>query len=231
MQPFGTNICVTCSLSHPQDAPDSLYWRQYNRISLRGFLGSDRLTAGCLFEGNSLHDHHHRASMRAVALKVSCFVPVQLTTVVFEPSYGKSNTNKPDVSLSTHLASSPVPMSPKWQAPPSLHASTALSSSSYATLPSKPWVDLAPPPNQGGDTSNISGNAPRWIKQLNDSVFARYGVGHEDCFAHAVGKRVKFVEVNVDQYPDRHGRLEASTVAEVIVSKGIYSFPNHLFSR
>jgi acyl-coenzyme A thioesterase 13 len=46
-----------------------------------------------------------------------------------------------------------------------------------------------------------------------------YGVGDEHCFGHVVGKTVKFLEVNVGPNLEKEGRLEASTVAEITVTK------------
>lgn len=86
--------------------------------------------------------------------------------------------------------------------------------------PSKAWVDPASLPNHG-DVSTISGNAPDYVKQLNNNTFVSYGVGNEDCFAHNVGKAVKFVEVNVNKQMEKQGRLEATTIAEVVVSKSM----------
>ncbi|KAJ7594095.1 HotDog domain-containing protein [Mycena floridula] len=80
------------------------------------------------------------------------------------------------------------------------------------------WVDPAALPDYG-DISGIEGNAPDYVKQLNYNTFCSYGVGDEDCFGHKVGKAVKFVDVSLDQVAGRQGRLEATTVAEIIVSK------------
>lgn len=46
-----------------------------------------------------------------------------------------------------------------------------------------------------------------------------YGVGEEDCFGYKVGKSVRFTEVNVNRKLEKQGRLEATTVAEVEVTK------------
>lgn len=51
-----------------------------------------------------------------------------------------------------------------------------------------------------------------------------YGVGEEDCFGYKVGKAVKFTEVNVNRKLERQGRLEATTIAELEVTKREYSF-------
>jgi acyl-coenzyme A thioesterase 13 len=78
-----------------------------------------------------------------------------------------------------------------------------------------------------GDISSIGGNAPDYVKQLNYNTFHSYGVGDEDCFAHNVGKTVKFVQVNINRKLERQGRLEATTVAEVVVTKGMMRRPRH----
>ncbi|KAF8880791.1 HotDog domain-containing protein [Infundibulicybe gibba] len=85
--------------------------------------------------------------------------------------------------------------------------------------PTKAWVDPASLPDYG-DISSIGGNAPDYVKQLNHNTYYSYGVGDdEDCFGHKVGKAVKFVEVSVDRRLERQGRMEATTVAEIVVSK------------
>ncbi|KAG6840273.1 hypothetical protein C0991_007796 [Blastosporella zonata] len=84
--------------------------------------------------------------------------------------------------------------------------------------PGKAWIDPASLPNYG-DVTTIRGNAPDYVKQLNSNTFFSYGVGDEDCFGHKVGKGVKFVDVNIDRRQERQGRMEATTIAEVQVSK------------
>ncbi|TFK21009.1 hypothetical protein FA15DRAFT_99222 [Coprinopsis marcescibilis] len=87
------------------------------------------------------------------------------------------------------------------------------------TLASKAvWVDPAALPNCG-DTSSIAGNAPDYVKQLIYNTYIGYGVGDEDCFGYKVGRSVKFVEVSVRRKHDRHSRLEATTIAELEVTK------------
>lgn len=123
------------------------------------------------------------------------------------------------------------PMSSRLQ-PLSASASSAMSHSSiprsHTSLPSthsnsssqsgKVWVDPASLPDYG-EISSISGNAPDYVKQLNCNTYFSYGVGDEDCFGHKVGKSVKFVEVSVDRRLERQGRMEATTVAEVVVTR------------
>lgn len=82
----------------------------------------------------------------------------------------------------------------------------------------KAWVDPASLPHHG-HASFIGGNAPDYVKQLNYNTFMTYGVGEEDCFGHKVGKAVKFVDVSVNRKLERQGRLEATTTAEIEVTK------------
>ena len=77
-----------------------------------------------------------------------------------------------------------------------------------------------------GDSSLIRGNAPASAKRLVKSIFDEYGVGKEGCFASSVGESVRLVDVSSNGYHERPGpaglkeRLEASTVAEVVISPG-----------
>ena len=82
----------------------------------------------------------------------------------------------------------------------------------------KTWVDPASLPHYHHE-SPINGNAPDYVKQLNYNTFMSYGVGEEDSFGYKVGKAVRFVEVNVNKKLERQGRLEATTIAEVVVTK------------
>ncbi|KIK68439.1 hypothetical protein GYMLUDRAFT_68332 [Collybiopsis luxurians FD-317 M1] len=94
----------------------------------------------------------------------------------------------------------------------SLHTPTPSSSKST----NRPWVDPAALPNRG-DISSVRGNAPDYVKQLNYNTYYSYGVGDsDDTFGYKAGKAVKFVDVNIIE---RHGRLEATTIAEVVVNK------------
>ena len=89
---------------------------------------------------------------------------------------------------------------------------------------SKVWVDPASLPDSG-DISTIHGNAPDYVKQLNNNTFFSYGVGDEQCFGYQVGKDVKFVDISIDRKLERQGRMEATTVAEVTVNKRTYLLP------
>lgn len=103
--------------------------------------------------------------------------------------------------------------------------SSHTSSPSHISLPTKrlsrplnAWVDPTSLPDHG-DITSISGNAPDYVKQLNYNTFVSYGVGDEDSFGYKVGKAVRFVDVSLDRPLERHGRMEATTVAELIVTK------------
>ncbi len=88
------------------------------------------------------------------------------------------------------------------------------------TPESPAWVDPASLPDHG-DVSATTGNVGDDIKRLNYNTFFSYGVGDEDCFGYLAGKDVKFVDINVDRRLEHHGRLEATTIAEVVVSKSV----------
>ena len=78
-----------------------------------------------------------------------------------------------------------------------------------------------------GDSSLIRGDAPADTKRLVKNAFDAYGVGDQGSFASSVGESVRLVEVCVKghhQRPEPVGpkeKLEASTVAEVVVSQGV----------
>ena len=93
----------------------------------------------------------------------------------------------------------------------------------------KAWVDPATLPHHDHE-SYIAGNTPDYVKQLNYNTFMNYGVGEEDCFGYKVGKAVRFTEVSVNRKLERQGRLEATTVAEIEVTKREYGFLD-LFDR
>ncbi|KAJ4490080.1 HotDog domain-containing protein [Lentinula aciculospora] len=107
----------------------------------------------------------------------------------------------------------------------SVASASAVAMHSHSHIPSsnpsssrKVWIDPASLPNQG-DISSVSGNAPDYVKQLNYNTYHSYGVGGEDSFGYKVGKEVKFVDVNINRKLDRQEKLEATTVAEVVVNK------------
>ncbi|EKM75886.1 hypothetical protein AGABI1DRAFT_116106 [Agaricus bisporus var. burnettii JB137-S8] len=82
----------------------------------------------------------------------------------------------------------------------------------------KVWVDPASLPNHG-DISDIGGNADDYIKQLNINTYISYGVGSEDTFGYKVGKSVRFVDISLHRNEVRNGKTEATTVAEIMVTK------------
>ncbi|KAI6025993.1 HotDog domain-containing protein [Pisolithus marmoratus] len=82
------------------------------------------------------------------------------------------------------------------------------------------WVDPASLSNYG-DVSQISGNVTPHVKQLILNTFMAYGAGDESCFGHAVAKSVKFVDMSVSRCEEKHGRMDATTVAEVVVTKSM----------
>ncbi|PBK76101.1 uncharacterized protein ARMOST_13446 [Armillaria ostoyae] len=111
-----------------------------------------------------------------------------------------------------------------------LHASASTSTETPLSVPSSrsprmtpespAWVDPASLPDHG-DVSATTGNVGDDIKRLNYNTYFSYGVGDEDCFGYQAGKDVKFVDINVDRRLEHHGRLEATTIAEVVVSKNM----------
>ncbi|KAI6112392.1 hypothetical protein EDD17DRAFT_1830099 [Pisolithus thermaeus] len=82
------------------------------------------------------------------------------------------------------------------------------------------WVDPTSLSNYG-DVSQISGNVTPQTKQLILNTFMAYGAGDEGCFGHTVAKSVKFVDMSVSKREEKHGRMDATTVAEVVVTKSM----------
>jgi len=96
-----------------------------------------------------------------------------------------------------------------------------ISPSSYGNPSTKrAWIDPTSLPNCG-DASGIQGNVSPHIKQLIVNTFIAYGAGDQLCFGHHVAKAVKFTEVSVSESAEKMGRMEATTVAEVIVAKNM----------
>ncbi|KAJ7258152.1 HotDog domain-containing protein [Mycena rebaudengoi] len=86
--------------------------------------------------------------------------------------------------------------------------------------PPKAWVDPASLPHDDDvDVSTISGNAPPYVKQLACNTFYSYGVGDRDTFGYEVGRATKFVKMDIDRSVEKAGRLEATVVAEVKVTR------------
>jgi len=91
---------------------------------------------------------------------------------------------------------------------------------SFSSSRSRAWVDPASLSNYG-DASQIKGNVSPYVKQLILNTFIAYGAGDEHCFGHSVAKAVKFVDISAREGEDKQGRMEATTIAEVIVSKSM----------
>jgi len=87
----------------------------------------------------------------------------------------------------------------------------------------KPWIDPAALPHDVAvDLATIGGTAPDYVKQLACNTFYAYGVGGDpDAFGYAVGRATCFVDISVERSMERAGRLEATTVAEVTVTKNM----------
>ncbi|KAF7323869.1 4HBT domain-containing protein [Mycena kentingensis (nom. inval.)] len=84
----------------------------------------------------------------------------------------------------------------------------------------QPWVDpSALPDDLDVDVGLIGGSCPEYVKQLVCNTFYAYGVGAADVFGYKVGRSTHFVEMSVDPALERAGRMEAVTVAEVLVTK------------
>ncbi|KAJ7097462.1 HotDog domain-containing protein [Mycena epipterygia] len=85
----------------------------------------------------------------------------------------------------------------------------------------RPWIDPAAlPHDRAVDVSSIGGNAPDYVKQLTGNTFYAYGVGSaRDSFGYAVGRATRFVDMSIHRSMERAGRLEATTIAEVEVTK------------
>lgn len=99
--------------------------------------------------------------------------------------------------------------------PRALRSPLSCSSSSHAA-----WVDPASLSNYG-DPSQISGNVSPQIKQLILNTFMAYGAGDETCFGHAIAQAVKFIDISVTACEAKKGRMEATTVAEVVVAENM----------
>ncbi|KAG0708099.1 HotDog domain-containing protein [Suillus ampliporus] len=82
------------------------------------------------------------------------------------------------------------------------------------------WVDPESLANCG-DASQIQGNVSPYVKQLILNTFIAYGAGDEHCFGHSVAKAVKFVDISVYGSHEKQSRMEATTVAEIVVSKSM----------
>ncbi|KAJ7743902.1 HotDog domain-containing protein [Mycena maculata] len=84
----------------------------------------------------------------------------------------------------------------------------------------KAWVEPAALPDDSDvDIASIGGTAPDYVKQLACNTFYAYGVGDPDAFGYAVGRATRFIDISVDRRMERAGRLEATTVAELTVTR------------
>ncbi|OAX43764.1 hypothetical protein K503DRAFT_730970 [Rhizopogon vinicolor AM-OR11-026] len=92
-------------------------------------------------------------------------------------------------------------------------------SSTYGQ-PHRAWVDPKSLANYG-DASQIQGNVSHYVKQLILNTFIAYGAGDEHCFGHSVAKAVKFVDISAHESHEKHGRMESTTVAEIVISKSM----------
>ncbi|KAG2108519.1 HotDog domain-containing protein [Suillus discolor] len=118
--------------------------------------------------------------------------------------------------------------SPVYASPSPTYESYTPSSSSSSSIyggtssypPRKVWVDPKGLANCG-DASQIQGNVSPYVKQLTLNTFIAYGAGDEHCFGHSVAKAVKFTDINAHESHEKQGRMEATTTAEVIISKSM----------
>lgn len=109
-------------------------------------------------------------------------------------------------------------------------ANTKASVEYTQTTSSKPriWVDPATLPVHTHPTP-VGGNAPDYVKRLNYNTVMFYGVGVEGSFGERVGRAIRFVDVSLRRSgavecsenggEGAEGRLEATTTAEVEVTK------------
>ncbi|KAF9471091.1 hypothetical protein BDN70DRAFT_888462 [Pholiota conissans] len=118
--------------------------------------------------------------------------------------------------MSSRLAlssSSPLPA-----LSPELEHGDALSSTESLPHERKSWIDPASLPHYH-HPSYTSGNAADYVKKLNYNTLMFYGVGDEDSFGFQVGKSIRFTDVSFQRDLERQGRLQATTTAELQVTK------------
>lgn len=164
--------------------------------------------------------HHHQVKLSRVLSYARFIGRLKGTRASHSTFYFYSSPSHNALAMSSRLtttsASTSLSTLTESIQPHDLHPSSHRDSS-------KAWVDPASLPNHH-HASFIGGNTPDYVKQLNYNTFMCYGVGEEDCFGYKVGKAVKFTEVNVNRKLERQGRLEATTIAELEVTKREYSF-------
>lgn len=78
------------------------------------------------------------------------------------------------------------------------------------------WVDPFSLPNHGS-AADIAGNASDQVKQLTSNVLWSYGVGQKDGFAYDVCRRIKILEINIEE---KNGRTMVTIVHEIEVFEG-----------
>lgn len=126
-----------------------------------------------------------------------------ISTIVISHSSNPQLTSKTMTKPDRHRAQTQDPGSPQI-----MHSSSR-----------RFWVIPEELPDSTSIISETAGNVSDYIKRLNVNTFAAYGVGSDDCFAHEVGRKVKFTNVDVDKKGKREGRVESTTIAEVVVDK------------
>ncbi|KAJ2985013.1 hypothetical protein NUW54_g10296 [Trametes sanguinea] len=105
--------------------------------------------------------------------------------------------------------------------PPSQHLLPLTIVTLRLTVPSsllssaKAWVEPASSPDYS-DPSTVAGNASLEQKRLCLNTLGSYGLGDKDCFAYAVGTRIKLTDLSYDKEGER---IEVVAVAEVQACK------------
>lgn len=90
-----------------------------------------------------------------------------------------------------------------------------------ASLPKKFWVEPENLP-YGGDVSDVEGNVSQHVKQLALNTLMAYGVGDQDAFGYAAGRKIKLTYANAEE--KEKGKLEVTAITEVVVDRCAYSF-------
>ncbi|KAF8173457.1 HotDog domain-containing protein [Pholiota molesta] len=118
--------------------------------------------------------------------------------------------------MSSRLAlssSSPLPT-----LSPDIPSDDSLEPSEASSHQGKSWIDPATLP-QYHHPSYIGGNVADYVKRLNYNTLMFYGVGEKGSFGYEVGKSLRFTDVSLQRDVDKHGRLQATTTAELQVTK------------
>jgi hypothetical protein len=122
-------------------------------------------------------------------------------------------------TMSSRLAlssSSPLPT-----LSPDIPSDESLEPSEASSHQGKSWIDPATLP-QYHHPSYIGGNVADYVKRLNYNTLMFYGVGEKGSFGYEVGKSLRFTDVSLQRDVDKHGRLQATTTAELQVTKREY---------